>query len=253
MCLVAVNSPVKSLFYSRIHSRDNIMVVHGHETTFVFISRVFENVSSSLQAQHKQKNKMMTRFSSSRNVSEFVVPDTGSANQTGSFHLNRTKIKVLEKKCQRQRRQRADHRRQNRKVAVIFEKVIRSISLIQPQRRSVPNLHSYSSWQYMRACVCAFVCFILNHLFNSVFLHPPPPPPHQASILLILSCSAVLRQSLFTAGASSPSGLPRLWLLGWLRSFLRWLESWVSAGLWVMAWSSSPIQRCTVANERTRS
>lgn len=33
---------------------------------------------------------------------------------------------------------------------------------------------------------------------------------------------------------------------------LRWLGSWVSAGSWVMGWSSSPTQRCTTANERTR-
>lgn len=76
----------------------------------------------------------MTHLSSSRNVSEVVVLVTGSANQTGSFHQNKTKT-LYKRKDKEDRGQTTGDKTGKLPslwVQRTLAKVTRSISQIRP-------------------------------------------------------------------------------------------------------------------------
>lgn len=150
VCLVSVNSPVKFLFYSRIHSRYN--TYNGGPWTwdnFFFSSSFKRSLWKHWIILHWSPNLKkiitMTHLFSSRNVSEVAAPGTGSADQTGSFHQNKTLCKRKDKEDRGQTTGDKTGKLPSFWVQRMLAIVNRSISQIHPQKKAVPNLPSYSS------------------------------------------------------------------------------------------------------------
>lgn len=123
--MVSVNSPVKSLLYSRIHSRYNVIPTHNVPLR---LSKVGEIVGRLLQGDK------MTRLSSTGNVLEVTAPETGSEDQTARFHLEPKKKARERKEPEKNKgvREEDEGREQEGrgKDAIAFAEVSRSISQI---------------------------------------------------------------------------------------------------------------------------